>query len=106
MFILYGRVPVCINRDVDNEHSCSNCNSNGVNVAVYRSYYHVFFLPIFPAGVKSAEITCPNCREPKWFKGQAALYEKATRTPLYFYSGVLIVAGITLLFVIHKIFGI
>jgi hypothetical protein len=34
------------------------------------------------------------------------LYEQATRTPLYFYSGILIVAGIMLLFVIHIIFGI
>lgn len=100
MFILYGQIPVCINRDVDKNQSCSNCNSDGVNVAVYRSYYHVFFLPLFPVGNKSAEITCPNCREQKWFKGQTALYEQATRTPLYFYTGTLIVAGIVLLAVL------
>jgi hypothetical protein len=106
MFILYGRRTVCINSDEDNERACSNCNSNGVNVAVYRQYFHIFFLPIAPSGPKSAEITCPNCREPKWFKGKATLYEQATRTPLYFYSGLLIVAGVILLFVIHVIFGI
>lgn len=107
MIILYfyGHRTVCIYRDEDNEQACSNCNSLGVDVAVYRKYFHFFFVPIAPSGPKSAKITCPNCREPKWFKGKAALYEKATRTPLYFYTGSLIVAGITLLGVLHKIWG-
>ena len=105
MFILYGRRTVCINSDTDHQKVCDTCNSMGVDVSVYREYFHVFFLPIFPSGNKNAKINCSQCREQKWYKGAAEIYEQATRTPIYFYSGMLIIAVIILLIVIANIFG-
>jgi len=100
MFILYGRRTVCIKRDEDNHQVCNSCKSIGVDVSVYREYFHLFFIPIIPSGPKNVKIYCSNCREPKWFKDYAKLYEQATRTPIYFYSGLIIFTGLIILLVL------
>jgi hypothetical protein len=103
MFILYGRRTVCIKSDIDNHKVCNSCQSMGVDVSVYREYFHLFFLPVAPSGPKDVKINCSQCREPKWYKDAAEVYEKATRTPIYFYSGLIIVAGLIILLVIGNI---
>jgi hypothetical protein len=103
MFILYGRRTVCIKSDTDNQKVCSTCNSAGVDVFIYRDYFHIFFIPTAPSGPKNTKMYCANCRERKWFKDSTTLYEKATRTPVYFYSGLIIVTALILMLVIVNI---
>src|SRR5262245_57934294 len=103
MFILYGRRTVCIKRDTDNHQVCNSCKSIGLDVSIHREYYHLFFIPVAPSGPKTAKIYCSNCREPKWLKDSAKLYEQATRTPIYFYSGLIIIAGLIILLVFASI---
>jgi hypothetical protein len=99
MFILYGRRTVCIKMETDNHQVCNSCESVGVDVLVYREYFHIFFLPIAPSGPKNAIIQCSQCRESKWYKDARKLYEQVTRTPVYFYSGLIIVATLLILLV-------
>jgi hypothetical protein len=91
--------------DTDNHLACNNCKSIGVDVLVYREYYHFFFLPIAPSGPKNAKMQCSHCGESKWYKDAAKMYEQATRTPVYFYSGLIIVAAFIILLVIANING-
>lgn len=103
MFLIRGRRTVCIKMDTDNHQVCNNCKSIGVDVLVYREYYHIFFLPLAPSGPKNVHMQCSHCRESKWYKDAAKMYEQATRTPIYFYSGLIIIAAFIILLVIANI---
>jgi len=104
MFILYGRRTVCIKREEDNNPVCENCKSTGVDIAIYREYFHLFFIPVAPISPKYAKINCSHCGAPNWLKDNAKLYEQATRTPIYFYSGLIIVGLITLLVLVASFY--
>jgi len=91
MLLLHGHRTARIKIYSDHSQACKNCRSFDLTIAVYRKYFHVFFLPIFAYGEKSAKVWCSACGES--FRSDSLLreYEKKARSPLYLYSGVLLV---------------
>ncbi len=81
MFIIHGKQTARIKKYTDNHQVCQNCKSLDLEVKVYRDYYQLFFIPIFPVGIKSVVIKCNNCREPMRLEAVKKHYEEVTKTP-------------------------
>lgn len=99
MFVIYGRRTARIKRYTDNQHSCKSCKSFDLDIKVYRDFYHLFFIPFFPAGDKTVKIYCNNCGEPLRLDSVQKHYEGSTKTPVYLYAGVILISGLILLLV-------
>ena len=97
MFIIYGRRTARIKRLTENHEHCKNCRSFGLTVKVYRDYYHLFYIPFFPAGRKTAYISCGSCNTPFQSDNLEKEYARITKTPVFLYTGLLIVASLILL---------
>jgi hypothetical protein len=94
MLILYGRRTTRIKKYTDNQQCCKNCGAFDLDVRVYRSYYHVFFVPVFPVGDKSVQISCNNCGEPVRVDSLRKHYDGLSNTPIYLYSVPILFAGL------------
>ena len=99
MFVIYGRRSIRIKKYTDNRHYCKSCNSFDLNVKVYKEYFHIFFIPFFPIGDQKVKIYCNNCGEPFRVDEIQKHYESITRTPIYLYSGLILITGLILLLV-------
>jgi len=99
MFVIYGRRTIRIKKYTDNRNYCKSCNSFGLNVRVYKEYFHLFFIPFFPTSDKTVKIYCNNCREPYRVDSVQMEYEKSTKTPAYLYSGLILIGSLILLLV-------
>jgi hypothetical protein len=86
MILIYGRRTARIKKYTENHQACKSCKTFDLNVKVYRDYYHIFFIPIFPAGLKSVKIICNNCKEPNGLQSLHRHYENISRTPIYLYT--------------------
>lgn len=102
MFIIYGKKAAKIKSDTNQQHICQNCKDFDLDIKVYRLYFHVFFIPLFPLGPKEVKIRCNNCGESKWIAPLQQHYEKVSRTPFYLYGGVILIAGIILACVVKN----
>jgi hypothetical protein len=77
---------------------CSHCGTEGsVELNIFQRYAHVFWIPLFPVG-RLAQTGCEHCKEVRSGKGLHAaeklLYRdlaKDDRTPVWMFSGVLLV---------------
>ncbi|MGN6437602.1 MAG: zinc-ribbon domain-containing protein [Agriterribacter sp.] len=94
MFLIYGKRKARINKYTNNSNYCKACNAFDLNVNVYKEYFHVFFIPIFPIGDKTARIYCNSCGEPYRIESVQREYEESTKIPIYLYSGTIIIAGL------------
>jgi hypothetical protein len=74
------------------DRQCENCKDFHLRIKVYKDYYHAFFIPFVPAGVKSSVISCNSCGCLIRFDSLSKEYESKTKIPFYLYSGVLLVA--------------
>ena len=79
-------------------HRCSNCDSENCHIVVSSSYFHVFWIPLFPYR-KKLRIVCGSCGHEEKAKNaslevkQVAKQLKATvKTPFWMYAGSIIVA--------------
>jgi zinc-ribbon family len=99
MFLIYGRRTARIKSYTDNQQSCKSCKSFDLDVKVYRDFYHLFFIPFFPAGDKTVKIYCKSCGEPLRSDSIQKQYQDSTKTPFYLYAGVILIAGLILLLV-------
>jgi hypothetical protein len=94
MFIIHGKQTARIKKHTDNHQVCQSCKSLDLDVKVYRDYYHLFFIPIFPVGIKSVEIKCKNCGEPMRLETVKKHYEGITKTPFYLFTWLILFAGL------------
>jgi len=99
MFIIYGKRQVKTKSYTHHEYPCKNCNDFDLKIDVYREYFHVFFLPLFPIG-KEIKIRCNNCGEPKWINSIQQQYEKSGSPPFYLYTGIILAVGLVLLVIV------
>jgi hypothetical protein len=80
---------------------CPNCGTqNCVELYVFQKYAHVFWIPFFPAG-KTAVSQCNHCKQvlklkqmPSSLKGSYENLKLQTKTPIWTFSGVAIVAAL------------
>lgn len=94
MLILYGRRTARIKKYTDNQQSCKSCGTFDLDVRVYRDYYHIFFVPVFPVGDKTVKIRCRNCGEPFRLDTLQRHYESISKTPVYLYTIPILFAGL------------
>lgn len=94
MFVIYGKRVAKIKEFTDNSNCCTSCKAFDLHVRVYRSYYHVFFIPFAAYGDKVAEVRCSECTQPIRTEALRKVYEKYTRTPFYLYSILLVLAAL------------
>jgi hypothetical protein len=80
----------------DHQHRCTSCQSFDLNVLVFKEYFHVFFIPFFPAGVKSSSMYCSNCATPVRIDSLQKQYEEKTRIPFYLYTGLILIGCLVL----------
>ena len=99
MFIIYGRRTATIKKYTENHQACQSCKSFDLAVKVYRDYYHLFFIPVIPVGVKTVKIRCNSCGEPMRNESLQHQYEESTRTPFYLFTFPILFAGLILLFI-------
>lgn len=99
MFVIYGRRKARVKKYTDNRNYCKSCNSFDLNVKVYKEYFHIFFIPFFPLGDKTVKIVCNNCGEPYRSDSVQKEYEKSTKTPIYLYAGLILIAILVALLV-------
>ena len=100
MFVIHGRRTARIKKCTGDQHVCNHCGAFDLDVKVYRDYYHLFFLPLFPVGDKKAKIYCNNCGQGMRLESVQKHYERISRAPFYLYAGPLLFAGL-ILFIIY-----
>lgn len=86
MFIIYGRKTGRIKKYTDHQHTCPNCKAFDLTVNVYREYYHLYYIPAFPVGIKLASIQCNQCGTTVKSETIAQQYEQSARTPSYMFT--------------------
>jgi zinc ribbon protein len=57
--ILYGTKTITL-KTIDLPISCTACNHHQQQIQVYRKFFSLFFIPVFPF-LKNALISCTNC---------------------------------------------
>lgn len=90
MIFIHGRKKARIKKVTDYTGACTTCNAIGVDFEIFREYYHLFWIPLFPIGDKESKGHCTKCGKPNDFNPRVKHHESVTRTPIYLYSGLLI----------------
>jgi hypothetical protein len=90
MLVVYGKKQLRIKRYRDHQKSCDSCKAFDLDVKVFKEYFHIFFIPIFPAGIKSSSIRCNSCSAPVRLDSLQKHYEDKTSNPFYLYSGLIL----------------
>jgi len=102
MFLIYGTSSIRIKKYTDHGQCCKNCKAFDMVIEVHQPYFHILFIPWFPIGGKRAVIRCNDCGEPVQKIDMMQQFEKATKTPFYLFSGLILVAVvIVMLTVLH-----
>jgi hypothetical protein len=99
MLVLYGTRTARIKKYTYNQQVCKSCGAFDLEVSVYRGYFHLFFIPVFPVGDKTVKIKCRNCGAPIRLDTLQRHYESISRTPIYLYAAPILFAGLTAIFV-------
>ena len=92
MLIFRGTRTARIKTYQDHSHPCVDCKNFDLTVKVYKPYFHFFFIPILPTGVKSVKIHCNSCGQPFRSDSLNKEYELKTRVPFYLSTGTILVA--------------
>lgn len=103
MIFIHGKRKVRIKRHFDNIEQCLNCNSLKLKFDIFRTYYHLFWIPIFPFGEKETRISCNNCGAGNGSMKRIKHFELITRTPIYLFSGIILFAGLLITLIIGNI---
>lgn len=91
MFIIRGQRKLRIKRYTEIQQCCPNCKTFDLQVDVYKDYYHLFFIPFIPTGVKNSSIYCYHCSSFTRIDSLQNEYEQKTKVPFYLYSGLILI---------------
>lgn len=86
MIVLYGTRTARIKKFSDNQNKCECCGAFDFDVEIYRNYFHLFFIPVFPFGDKTVKKRCRNCGEIFRLSSLQDHYESISMTPIYLYT--------------------
>lgn len=95
--MLYGWREHKIDLQPITNHSCIYCNTpNSIYIQTNRTYIHVFWIPFLPLH-KTVYSICSNCKQtlsknemPPDLQQKAHTLSKNTKTPIWFYIGLVI----------------
>lgn len=91
--IIYGRRKIRIKKYDNYLTKCEHCNSYEQRYAVYQEYFHIFFIPFFPSSIKTIKSFCIKCKD-TFSHEKRNHYLSITRTPIYFYTGIILFVGL------------
>ena len=97
MLLIKGQRTARIKSYSENHEKCRQCGAFDLSVAVFRDYYHLFFIPFLPIGPKNVKILCSSCGESFGSATLSKQYEETTRTPIYLYTIPLLFPGLVIL---------
>ncbi|MBX3239042.1 MAG: zinc-ribbon domain-containing protein [Chitinophagaceae bacterium] len=103
MFLIHGKRNVIIKTYSNNLEYCKECRAFDLHIMIYQEYYHFFFIPFFPVGAKTAHILCNNCAARAGSSQMRMEYEKQTRSPIWMYTGAVLILGIPLFAIISNL---
>jgi len=104
MLYIYGTRNVKIKTYDDYNIKCDDCGCSERKFSVYQVYAHLFYIPLFPAGIKTIKSVCLNCNDISTFdKEKNNHYLSITRTPIYFFTGIILFLGLILTIIIANI---
>lgn len=103
MIFIYGRRKAKIKTTTDHIGACTTCDSIGLEFDIFRDYFHLFWIPLFPVGDKESKVRCIKCGKPNNFNPRVKHFESVTRTPIYLYSGPLLFLTLIIVLVIANI---
>ncbi|WP_420574161.1 zinc-ribbon domain-containing protein [Kordia sp.] len=90
-------------------YSCSNCGASDVHVHAKVQYGTLFFIPLFPANKKYTSV-CGNCNQtliqeqmPQKMLDKLALEKHHFKSPIYLYSGIVLLILLVGFFVYSEI---
>jgi hypothetical protein len=92
MLFLKGTRKARIKTYQHHDRQCENCKDFDLTVKVYKDYFHAYFMPIVPTGVKTTVIKCNSCGSLIRFDSLSKECESKAKIPFYLYSGVIIAA--------------
>lgn len=108
---LGGKKNIILKSDTSQEVVCPKCNSkNSTKVSIIGTYKHLLQIP-FLSGGKSGESNCNKCNTqyslnnmPAFIK--LAYYElkETTKTPIWFYGGLIVIKTLVLVKIFSKYF--
>lgn len=94
--IIFGRRTIRIKKYDDFNIKCENCGKYHQRFYTYQQYFHIMFIPFFPIGIKSVRCSCVECND-AFNQQKKNDYLSMTKTPIYMFSGGLLVIGIIVL---------
>lgn len=105
MFIIWGKRHTLIKEYTEHRQHCSSCKDFDLNVQVFGDYFHFYYIPFASFGPKSVSIRCNTCGDMVGDRMLEKEYEKRTRAPFYYYSGLILVGILILSMVMLSING-
>lgn len=107
--VVYGWNSKVLKEAPFNGHQCPSCKNEATHIVVFGSYFHVFWIPLFPYR-KYLRIICDNCQldqKPKEVSEEVRTLAKQlksqVRLPFYMYSGVGIITALIIFFTVQGI---
>jgi hypothetical protein len=91
MIFIFGEKTALIKYYSDHVGQCSNCKSFDMSFAVYKNYFHFFYIPFFPVDEKEVVVLCLKCGQSDNRNSRANHYKEIARTPIYLYTGLLLI---------------
>jgi hypothetical protein len=99
--VVFGEKKALVKYYSDSVAQCSNCKSFELSFAVYKNYFHFYYIPFFAIDEKEVEVLCLKCGQSDNRNSRADHYKQIARTPIYLYTGLLLVmALITVIMII------
>ena len=97
MLYIFGKRLARIGRYIDTEHICYPCKSYDREILIYRPYFHLCFIPVFPIGRNEYTMRCRNCGDKTMLDSVLKQYKNKTRTPFYLFSAWILACLIAML---------
>jgi hypothetical protein len=97
LFIIHGRKTANIKSFTDYQATCNECKNFGLEITVSQEYYHFYYIPFTYTGEKVVYMRCLNCGSPVRNLEQQNDYASKTKTPIFYFTIPILIAGLILL---------
>jgi hypothetical protein len=93
MFVIYGENTWIIKYHHDSIAQCEHCGSFELSFAISRDFVHFYYIPFCAVDEKEVNVLCLKCGEWNNKNPRKDHYKSITRTPIYLYTGVILIAA-------------
>jgi DNA-directed RNA polymerase subunit RPC12/RpoP len=108
---LAGKKSIVLKSELSQNLVCPKCNSkNTTNISIIGIYKHLVQIPFLNGG-KTGASKCAKCNQQFILKNMPALVKLAyfelketTKTPIWFYSGLIVIKTLVLIKIFSKYF--